>query len=136
MAFLPTIEELTALSLEEIQALVLVTLPPDWSFDFEEEPGERWGLWTAQITDAEGEVVFTSSYPDMRLALLNAYGFLWQRQHKPTNPVWQRRRDDLRDAARRGIMHLPGSEAVPDPDDLDPGSVYEEGSGSPTRRDR
>lgn len=127
MPVLPTLEELTALNLAEIEALVRVNLPADQVFTFEEEPGEPWGVWTAEVCDAEGVVVFTSSYPDKRLTLLNAYGFVWRAHYRTKNPAWQRRRDDLREKARRGIMYLPGAAAVPDPDDLDPGSVYDLG---------
>jgi hypothetical protein len=128
MSILPSLEELTALNHAEIEALIRVNLPPGHTFTFAEEAGEPWGVWTAEVSDMEGNVVFTSSYPDRRLTLLNAYGFVWRSRYKPQNPVWQRRRDDLREKARKGIMHLPGADAVPDPDDLNPGSVYDLGS--------
>lgn len=111
----------------EIQAAIRVFSPKDWDFLLEEDEG---GVWTAQFLDAEELVLFETSYPDQRLTLLNAYGFVWRRLYVPSNPVWQRRRDDLRVVARTGLMHLPGTENVPDPEDLDPSSVYDVG---PTR---
>lgn len=131
---LPTLEELSALDHTEIEALVRVSLPPEHTLTFQEEPGEAWGVWEAEIRDGEGQVVFWTSYPDQKVVLLNAYGFVWRRSYVPRNPVWQRRRDDLRETARKGLMHLPGANVVPDPDDLNPGSVYDLDSSAPARR--
>lgn len=131
MAGLPPLEEVPNLDLSEVEALIRVSLPPEHVFTIAEERGGFWGVWTSEIRNAEGEVVFTHTFPDYRLTLLAAYGHIWRQQHVPSNPVWRRRRDDLRGAARRGIMHLPGSEAVPDPEDLDPDSVYRFGDKEP-----
>lgn len=116
---------------EEVQAAILTNLPDDCVFLLAEEAGT--GVWTAQFVDLDGASLFESSYPDRKLTLLNAFGYLWGRFYQPRNPIWQRRQGDLRVAAREGLMHLPGSEALPDPDDLDPFAVYDL---DPPRRNR
>lgn len=128
---LPDLETMTAWTEAELLAAIQVYGDADWVFSFEEE-GET-GVWAGTFYDAEGKVLFETRYPERRISLMNAYGFIWRRLYKPTNPVWQRRRDDLRVAARSGLMHLPGQENVPDPDDLNPASVYDV---DPTRRTR
>lgn len=130
MTPLPTLEELTALTTAEIAAVIRVNIPPEWVLKVE---ASKQGMWSAEILDDQGEVVFTYSYPDERLTLLSAFGFVWKRQYKPSSPVWQRKRHDLRSPGRQGIMHLPGADSIPDPGDFDPLSVYDP---DPDRRSR
>ena len=121
MDALPTLEEITTWTDEEVEAALELLLPPEWSF----KVSETHEVWSVTILDAEGAVVFVDCFPDRRMNLLNGYGFLWLRLYKPVNPNWVRRRDELRGPARRGFMHLPGSENLPDPEDFDPASVYD-----------
>lgn len=113
---------MTTWTVKEIQAAIRLYAPREWDVLIEEDED---GVWSVQFLDAEEQVLFETSYPDHRLALLNAYGFVCRRYFVPSNPIWQRRRDDLRSATRTGFMHLPGTENIPDPEDLDPLSVYD-----------
>jgi len=126
---LPSLIEMSTWDEDEIQAAIIVFKPPEWRFEFELLDG--W--WNAEYLDAAGEVIFRAAHPDPRLALFDAYGHVWHLHFKPSHPKWERRRDDLREVARHGLMGLPGAENVPDPEDLDPESVY---GDDPTRRTR
>ena len=115
------LETMTTWTLDEIRASITLMLPKDWTFTLSDE-GEE--VWRVVIQDDQGEVAWDDAYPEPRLVLFNAYGYLWRRSYVPAHPMWQRRRDDLREVARRGMMHVPGAEGIPDPGDFDPDSVY------------
>ncbi len=114
---LPSLDDLPLLTTVEIVGVIRAHLESEQTFVFEEEEG---GVWVARIAGPAGETVFEYAYPDQRMSLFQAFGFLWRNQHVPSDPRWRRRSGDLRVAARRGVMHVPGGENIPDPDDLDP----------------
>jgi len=110
----------------EILAAIQTYMPQEWEVYMDEDRG----VWNIQLRD-EDEVVFETTYLDKRIALFNVWGFVWRRLYKVSNPIWERRRGDLRVPARHGVMNVPGGTDVPDPDDLNPSSVYDL---DPTRR--
>jgi hypothetical protein len=124
------LETITTWTLDETRAAITLLLPEGWTHTvFEQDDG----VWGVEIYDVESTEIWADSHPDLKLVLLNAYGFLWRRSYVPSNPMWQRRRDDLREVARRGMMHVPGAEDLPDPEDFDPDSVYGlDSKGKPT----
>jgi len=119
---IPSLEEMTTWTDHEILAAIHGYMPQEWSFAFSSSED---GVWTGTFKDAEENELYEACYPDKRLALLTAYGFVWRRLYIPSNSVWQRRRHDLRSVARHGVMGLPGAKDIPDPDDFDPASVYD-----------
>jgi hypothetical protein len=116
-----TVEEMTAWTAEEARAAVVAALPPGWQHRYDHEDGE----WTAELIDPEGQVQYTSTYPEPRLVLLNAYGYLLARQPAgPRHPLWSRgAREDRRGPRKAGDLGLPGLGPTPDPADLDPADV-------------
>lgn len=115
---MPTLEEVTAWSGEELEAEARHLLPEGWGLSYEQGTD---GWWRASIFDAEQQVVWADSHADPRHLLLNAYGWLLVRGQQPTDPQWRRRRE-LSPRAVRGDLGLRGV-TIPDPEDLDPSEV-------------
>jgi hypothetical protein len=124
---MPDFTEISAWSLEEVQAHIDEILPKGWRL----EPGEHNGhLWlnVMRPDDEVGWVVeWDSSHFDERALYLNVYGWLLLRKQPPQPRVspWTPRRGELtqKDITRRVLA------SAPDPEDLDPKevlSVYEE----------
>jgi hypothetical protein len=122
---MPTIEEMTAWTHDELQAEVSALLPTGWRFR------SGWDgtmlLWTAAIErpDENGEWItaWEDESPDERLLLFNAFGHLWlERQPKTaSDSPWAVRQPVPRGPVTRP-MGLPGVK-VPDPEDLDPAEI-------------
>ena len=106
---------------EEAEAALRAMLPAGWRFEHQDHEGE----WLARLRDDAGEVAFESVYPDARLVLFNAIGFLLNRVQSPSrHPLWSRgARQDRRGPRRPGELGLPSLGPIPDPADLDPAAV-------------
>ena len=130
---MPTLEEISQWSNEEVHAQVLSRLPDGHTFEytFVENIG-----WCAYIRDAEGAVLWDYvGSVDPRLTLLGAFGWLFSRTTKTSNPNWTRRSAAM-PTPRTGRYSLPGLPDFDTPEDLDPEtikSVYED-SSAPKRR--
>lgn len=115
---MPSVEEMTAWTTEDIEAEIRVSLPKNWQF---EHGCSETGGW-AIIRDEEGETKWeTAMVPDERLLLFNAYGWLITRSAVPRLPAWARRKGEI-PKPLVGHFSLPGV-SVPDPEDLDPAEV-------------
>lgn len=116
------IEEVQTWSEQDLYVQIHLLLPEGWHFHH----ASAEGFTSASITDATDLAVWECEepLPDRRMIMLEAYGWLYYRQHKTSNPVWTRRREIDRHTVlgRRG---LPGVENVPDPGDLDPTQIEE-----------
>jgi hypothetical protein len=123
-----TIEEMTAWTLEEIQAEIRAALPEKWRFEFLTEDGQ----WRTRFLGVEGECLWWRTYLEPRVLLLDAYGWLWRQQHRqlPTNPAWIPR--DRRKLVPVGKVGLQGV-TVPDPEDLNPDEIDAVYQGRPTK---
>jgi hypothetical protein len=123
---MPAPEEISAWSLDEIRAEIRALLPAGWTATDAKNSGGYW-IVTIESPGEYGSVLeLVEANADERLALLNAFGWLWTKSlPKPGgDSPWQ----------RRGEVTPPKHAAsgsgtsVPDPDDLDPkeiAQVYE-----------
>jgi len=112
-----TLEEVSAWSNDELDAQIHSLLEPGWTFNVRPEDGWWYGI----VADAEGGQEWADSQADVRLLLLNAYGWLYTHRQQPKDPLW-RRRQELDPRVVRGQVSLCGV-TVPDPEDLDPNEV-------------
>lgn len=120
MVTLEEMVEVAGWSTDDAQAALQAKLPAGWRLSYEHEEGE----WVVQLIDDQGVVAFESVYPEPRLVLLNAYGFLHRRAAGPVHPMWAGGgRADRRGPRAPGELGLPGFAPTPDPDDLDPAAV-------------
>ena len=134
---MPTIEEMTAWTIDDIQSEIAQILPSGWAFDFDFDPDS--GGWWAKFVVGSGDQEQTArewfNCPEQRLLLLNAYGWLVSRDAKPRHPMWARRTTQIPKPII-GQRHLPGI-SVPDPEDIDPSEVqlvYRDPHTSPRRK--
>ena len=117
---MPTLEEVSAWSLEEILAAIQALLPKGTQV----QSLPNAGGWTVRI-DTAGTVVLEGTGADQRLTALNIYGQLWVKSlPKPSEfSPWVRRRELTGAQVTRKVVHN-----ISDPEDLDPSevnSVYE-----------
>jgi hypothetical protein len=118
---LPSLEEMTAWSTEETLSEVYSILPANWKFRY----GTGGPYPTASIIDEQGGVRWESGFPDFKMLLFDAYGWLREHLHKqdPSHPAWEtRKRDDFR-VPCTGKVGLANSPPVPEPGDIDPDEV-------------
>jgi len=113
---MPTLEEMTSWSLDEIRLHIQRHLPADHQFFVEE--GD-FG-WKVRFEAPDGAQLWEQVGFDERVVLLDAFGWLWLRksptEQAPGSP-WVRR-PDLR---QEHVVRPPTTE--PDPEDLDPDEV-------------
>jgi hypothetical protein len=121
---MPTLEEMTAWSLEEIRGEVKRLLTKGWSFSIVWDQEEQ--IWFAQIERDPGEdegpdpvVVWSGFGPDEKILLFNVYGWLWLKiQPKPQGASpWVRKRELTTVGVTRKAL------GIPDPEDVDPEEV-------------
>jgi hypothetical protein len=114
-------EEISAWSLEELEAEIAAALPHDW---VHRSITHANGYWTARFgrpEDSGVSIELERQGPDKRLVLLDVYGELWLRTVPPApeGSPWVRRNEP---AASLNLRPVRGSH-VPDPEDLDPSEV-------------
>lgn len=113
---------MTTWSAEDIRSQATALLPDGWALLCEQ--GVH-GWWSATISEPSGSElvpVWQGSSADERIALFDAYGWLWLRS-KPiveSNSPWVRRRELSRESVTNRVAR--GLD-VPDPEDLDPAEV-------------
>jgi hypothetical protein len=126
---MPSLAELAVWSLDDIRSEIIRMLPPGTSFRERREGRLLHGFFIKTL-DPEAPPLWTDNQVDPRLLLLNAFGWLLSRSHKPTRPAWRPRSNTARPVVRPPIPQ------VSDPADLDPAhirSVYEKGT-TPKRK--
>lgn len=120
---LPTLEEMTAWTAEDIEAAIRQTLPQGTAFEcgFDRQAGQ-WFVRVLRLVDGATQVAFEDSGIDRRITYFNAYGWIWARQQpKPSpNSPWVRRREVTRDSVQQTVAKRT---RVPDPADVDPEEI-------------
>lgn len=116
---MPSFEEVSAWSEEELTVEIRLLLPPGWVLV---TPPSN-GYWTVSLQrkDPEGNPVveWEDDNADKRLVLLNAFWWLWSKGlPKPTGLTpWSRAQDRVVKP-----VSLTGSK-IPDPEDLNPAEI-------------
>jgi hypothetical protein len=118
---MPTLDEMSTWTVDEINAQILKLVPASLKFELETHPDH----WRASYKTENG-VVWSEDHYALRILLLSAYMWLHQRLHPVrVHPAW-------RPSPSRPLVPVHpsgGSPPVPDPSDLDPAhiaSVYAE----------
>jgi len=122
----PSIQEISAWSLDEIRGEIERLLPEDWQFrDGWDQNTLCWFVCFERFGEAPDPVlIWEDSTSDHRINLLNAFGHLWtklQPKPQPDSP-WSRQQELTAEHVRQKALELA------DPEDLDPDeikSVYE-----------
>ena len=117
---MPTLEEVSKWSSEQIRTAIYADLPSDWVFDTQPFPE----YVRVSYKDEKGIEVWAESHWNVQFALLAAYGWLWmKREPAKGHPVWRVQ------PSRVLVPVRLGGEQTKDPEDLDPkyiASVYAE----------
>ena len=124
---MPTHEEMATWSVEDVKDQISGLLPLAWTV----ENAEDDGFFICTIKDGQGESKWRRALYNLRLVLLDAYGWLYTRNNVPSNPAWGRRRELTPEQVLGHASHL-RSAPGPDPEDLSPDeirSVYEKHNG-------
>jgi hypothetical protein len=114
---MPTFEEMSLWSAEEVHQQILAALPKGWQLTYSRSD-ETKALF-CQVMDESG-VRWSEEHSDVRLLLLDLYGWLLVRDAKVSNPVWIRREDPFPMASAQEWDTGP---SAPDPEDLDPKAI-------------
>lgn len=133
---MPTLEEMTAWTAEDIRAEILVALPK--GLHFGKKADQESGFWVVEFWRVDPEtgtkaVLWTETGADERIMLFNAYGWLWmqKRPKVPDHSPWKARQQELtpgalRERARQQAVRgevASENRKVRDPEDLDPKEV-------------
>ena len=116
---MPTLEEVSKWSVEQIRTAVYANLPPGWTFDLQPHPD----YWRAAYKSEDGTEVWAEAHWNIQFALLAAYGWMWMRSQPATgHPAW-------RVQPPRVLVPVSpsGGQKIPEREDLDPAylaSVY------------
>ncbi len=117
-------EEISAWSIEELEAEIDAALPSGWSLSFRESPDGYWEFVIQSVTDeSEPLIRLEKENADRRLGLLDVYGWLWLEgsPKPPAGSPWAPR-PELSIEIVTGHANIRGSK-VPDPEDLDPAEI-------------
>jgi len=133
---MPTIEEMTAWSSDDIVAAISVSLPPGVQFDYGyDRDAGTWFIRFWQVKDSKKEVLYEDWGWEQRITYLNGYGWVWARQRPPPPSIspWKPRQREVTPQAVQRRAHA----RVPDPEDLDPNeikAVYDRYREQPKKR--
>lgn len=107
-----TFQEIAHWTVDDVNAQILTLLPKGWTFALQTEP-DHWRAAYKADGDAE---VWAETHFELRLLLLSAFAWLWQR-HNPSrvHPAWRPTAPPPLVAIRGG-----GAHSIPDPEDLNP----------------
>jgi hypothetical protein len=108
-----TFQDIARWTADDVNAQILAILPEGWKFDLQTHPDH----WRAAYKDNDVEV-WADTHWELRLLLLNAFAWLWQRR-TPTrvHPAWRPQ------PSRPLVPIRPSDQSVPEPEDLDPGHI-------------
>ena len=116
---MPTLEELADWDVGELHNHILSVLPEGVVFKLEPPSPYFRGIYTNQ----DGDILWADVNPDLRILLLDAYGWLWKKTAKVSpNSVWTPRQREVMPRPSVGPRTLPGV-SIPDPEDLDPAEI-------------
>lgn len=115
-------EEISAWSVEELEAEIQNALPKGWTL-FSQLTEGYWAFRLQSSGENEPEVHLEKENADRRLGLLDVYGWLWLETtpKPPAGSPWGPRRE-LTVGIVTGHANIKGSN-VPDPEDLDPAEI-------------
>jgi hypothetical protein len=117
---MPTLEEVSKWSVEQIRVQIHAILPPGWVFDLQPFPDH----WKAAFRTEDGTEVWAEAHWNLQYILLGAYGWLWLRREPPKgHPAWRVQ------PPRVLVPVHPGGQQGQNLEDLDPqylASVYAE----------
>jgi len=114
-------EEINHWTVDDINTQILTHLPKGWNFDLQTLPTH----WRAAYKDENGVQVWAEEHYALRILLLSAFMWLWQRLNPtPVHPAWNP------SAPRQlaPVRHSTAQHTIPDPTDLNPAhirSVYD-----------
>jgi hypothetical protein len=113
--------EVTTWSEDRIKDEIILRLDSGWIFKF--GPAEDQMAWEASILKPDETEVWSSSKLTAQLVLLDALGWLENRNHKlPETSPWVRKRGDLNPQRAHDIAYSQ-SLGPPDPPHLDPDEI-------------
>lgn len=112
-----TIEEMSLWTVDDVMVQVRLLLPSGW----EVTQGREGSFFVSTLSDSSGTVQWDRYNTDLRLLLLDAYGWLLLRNSRPANPSWSREKE-ITPKTVQGEVGLEGV-PVPDPEDLDPKEI-------------
>ncbi len=108
---MPTFAEIAHWSVDDVNAQILGLLPAGWKFDLQ----TLTDGWRAAYQAETGAEVWAEEHYELRLLLLSAYGWLYQRRNPArVHPAW------VAHPSRPLAPVLRTSPGIPDPEDLDP----------------
>ncbi len=113
---MPQLEEMTAWSLDEIEAEIRRLLPKGWRLN----PVAAEGYWQLSIESPEDpwHTEWLEQGVDRRILSLSAYGWLWLRDTPTGTGRWSRRQD-----LTTAVVGQHVASRAPDPEDLDPAEI-------------
>jgi hypothetical protein len=111
---MPSVDEMERWTADDARQEINKILPAGWSF---EAHRDEEGWCHASFHSADGPI-WSESHPDLKLLLLNAFGWLWLRGQKPKHPAWR-----IREGAKPARPAPQPHPAVADPPDLDPEEI-------------
>jgi hypothetical protein len=80
-----TFAEIAHWTVDDVNAKILETLPKTWKFDLQTQPDQ----WRAAFINEHGQEVWAEVHFSLRLLLLSAFAWQWQRQNPArTHPAW------------------------------------------------
>jgi hypothetical protein len=133
---LPTIEEMTAWTPDDIVAAIHVSKPPGTQFDcgFDQNAGTWFVRFWTELNGRKN-VLFEDQGFEQRITYLNGYGWIWARQRPkpPSTSPWQARRGEV----QPNVVQRRTRATAKDPEDLDPEeiqAVYDRYREQPKKR--
>lgn len=117
---MPTLEEITAWSLDEIEAEIERRLPQGWRLNPVWVEVGYWDYAVESPLESEWKVEWLDQGVDRKVLALNAFGWIWFRDRpQPTaTSRWARRQELTKEAVTQKVAQM-----VPDPEDLDPEAI-------------
>jgi len=115
-------EEVAAWSIDELRAEILHLLPTNWQLGTDENRSGYWTLKIYSFDDDQNPVIeLEKENADLRLALLDVFGWLWfKKMPQPSqDSPWVRKNDPTVASVTRRAQRI----NVPDPEDLDPEEI-------------
>lgn len=119
-------EEVSAWSVEELEAEIINLLPQGWELRSQRESSGHWSVWIQRPSEAGGPVLeLDREGADKRLTLLDVFGWLWMRNMPTpsTDSPWVRRNNPSVQSVTRTVHAAVKGSHIPDPEDLDPSQV-------------
>lgn len=122
---MPTLEEMTTWSADEVFEAIQQVLPKGWTLSCKRKQNSFWvRILEPAVEGQERVVVWEDYHIDQRILLFDAYGWLTVRD-RPKSPGGGdlSRRQQLAEQAAARWAQVPREAIPPDPEDVDPDEV-------------